>query len=92
MSTLSIHPVEYLRVHVHYEEMRIGLLKFLRFLLGEIHKASQKIVPIVAVLLATGILVIALMQVGESVSFSAIYDRAITEMVVPVVQEVPAGI
>lgn len=87
MSTLSIHPVEYLRVHLHYEEMRS-----LRLLLGEVHKSLQKIASIAAVVLATGIVVFAIMQLGAAVSLTASYDSAITEMVVPPPQEIPTGI
>ena len=92
MSSLSIHPVEYLRVHLHYEEMRTRLMRSLRLLLGEVHKSLQEIAPIVAVLLATGIVVFALMQLGASFSLTASYDSAITEMVVPPLQEIPTGI
>ena len=87
MSTLSIHPVEYLRVHRHYEEMRS-----LRLLLGEVLKFSQKIASIAAVVLATGIVVFAHMQLGASVSVTASYDSAITENVVTPHQENPTGI
>jgi len=92
MSSLSIHPVEYLKVHLHYEEMNKGLLRALRLLLGELHDSSQKIVSTVAVLLATGMVVFALIQVGASVSQTASYDSAISEMVVPPLQEIPTGV
>jgi hypothetical protein len=85
MSTLSIHPVEYLRLHVHYEELRTRLLRSLGVFLGEV-------VPLVAVLLAAGVVVFAFMQLGASVSLTASYDSAITEMVVPPLQEIPSGI
>jgi hypothetical protein len=39
MSSLSIHPVEYLTVHVHYEEMRTRLMRSPALLLGEVHKS-----------------------------------------------------
>lgn len=44
------------------------------------------------VVLDTGIVVFALMQLGASVSLTASYDSAITEMVVPPLQEIPTGI
>ena len=87
MSSLSIHPVEYLRVHLHYEEMRS-----LRVLLGEVHKSLQKIASMAAVVLAAGIVVLAITQLGASVSLTACYDSAIAEMVVPALPEIPTGI
>jgi len=92
MSSLSIHPVEYLRVHLHYEEMRARLLRSLGLLLGEVCKFSQESAPLVAVLLAIGIIVFALVQLGASVSLMASYDSAISEMVVPPLQEIPTGL
>jgi hypothetical protein len=51
-----------------------------------------EVVPLVAVLLAAGVVVFAFMQLGASVSLTASYDSAITEMVVPPLQEIPSGI
>jgi len=92
MSSLSIHPVEYLKVHLHYEEIRPRLLRSLRLLLSEVHQSSQQAVSIVVVLLATGVLVFALMQFGSSVSLTASYDSAISKMVVPPLDEIPTAL
>ena len=56
LSTLSIHPVEYLRLHRHYDEMRTRLLRVLGLLLNQVQKSVQQITLITAVILVTELL------------------------------------
>jgi spore maturation protein SpmA len=92
MSTLSIHPIEYLRLHLHYKEVRTGLLASLRSLVKKVFESSDQAATIAVVLLTFGLVIFGLMKIGESVSVAANYNAAITEMVLPPLQQaIPTG-
>ena len=91
MSTLSIHPVEYLKLHLHYEEIRTRLLSSLGLVVKKVLNTSEQAVLIAAFLLTVGLVIFGLMKIADSVSVAASYDAAITEMVVPPLQSLPMG-
>ena len=83
MSTLSIHPMEYLRLHLHYEEARIGLLASLRSLVRKVSAPVERAATVAVVLLVAALVIFSFMKIGEFASFTASYTNAITEMVHP---------
>ena len=83
MSALSTHPMEYLRLHVHYEEVRRGLLASLGSLAKKVSAPVERAAAIAVVLLVTALAVFSFMKIGESASVTADYTAAITEMVLP---------
>ena len=90
MSTLSIHPIEYLRVHMHYEGV---LTRGLGSLVKKVFESSDQAATIAVVLLTVGLVIFGFMKIGESASVAANYNAVITEMVLPPLQQViPTGI
>lgn len=83
MSTLSIHAVEHLRLHVHYEEVRRGLLASLGSLAKKVSAPVERAAAIAVVLLVAALVIFSFMKIGESASVTANYTNAITEMVLP---------
>ena len=92
MSTLSIHPIEYLRLHLHYEEVRTGLLASLGSLVKKVFESSEQAATIAVVVLTVGLVIFGFMKIGESASVGASYTNAITEMVHPPLPAMPTGI
>jgi hypothetical protein len=92
MSTLSIHPGEYLRLHVHYKEVRTGLLASLRSLVQKVSAPVERAATIAVVLLVAALVIFSFMKIGESASVTASYTNAITEMVLPPLPAMPTGI
>jgi spore maturation protein SpmA len=91
MSTLSIHPVEYLRLHVRYEEIRTRLLRAVRSLVKKVFESSDQAATCAVVLLIVGLVIFGCMKIGESASVIASYNSVITEIVLPPLQAVPTG-
>ena len=83
MSTVSIHPVEYLKLHVHYEETRTRLLSSIGWVAKRVFNSSDQAATIAVVLLTVGLVIFACMQIAESASVTASFTSAITEMVLP---------
>ena len=83
MSTLSTHPMEYLRLHVHSEEVKRGLLASLRSLAKKVSAPVERAATIAVVLLVAALVIFSFMKIGESASVTANYTNAITEMVLP---------
>ena len=88
MSTLSIHPIENLKLHVHYEGVWIRLL---RSLVKKVFESLERAVTITVFLLAVGLVIFSFMKIVQSASIAASYDAAITEVVLPPFQAVPTG-
>ena len=89
MSTLSIHPIEYLRQHLHYEEVRTGLLASLGSFVKKVFESSEQAATIAVFLLAVGLIIFGCMKIVQSASIAASYDAAITEVVFPPLQAIP---
>jgi len=85
MSTLSIHPVEYLKSHVCYDGIWVRLLTSL---VQKVFKSSEQAATIVLLLLSVGLVIFSCMIIGESASIAANYHAAITE-VLPPLQALP---
>jgi spore maturation protein SpmA len=83
MSTLSIHPVEYLKLHLHYEETRTRLLSSLRSVAKRVFNSSEQAVTIAVILLTVGFVILACMKITESTAVVAHYEAVITELVLP---------
>jgi len=83
MSTLSIHPVEYLRLHLHYEEVRSGLRASLGSFVPKVCAAVEGAVTVAIVLLVAALVIFAFMKIGESASVAASYTNAMSEVVLP---------
>ena len=89
MSALSIHPIEYLRLHAHYEG---GWTRGCRSFVKKVFESSEQAATIAVVLLTVGLVIFGLMKIGESASVAANYNAAITEMVLPPLQQaIPTG-
>ena len=91
MTTLSNHPIEYLRLHVHHEGIWTKLLTSLGSFVKKVFESAEQAATILVVLLTIGLVVIGFMKIGESASVAASYDVAITEMVFPPLQSIPTG-
>ena len=89
MSTLSIHPIEYLRVHVHYEVAWARVLTPIRSLVKKVYESSEQAATIAVVLVTVGLVMFGCMMVVQSASIIASYEHAITEMVFPPLQTIP---
>ena len=92
MSTLSIHPIEYLRLHVHYEGIWTRLLTSLGSLVKKVFESSEQAATIAVLLWTVGLVIFGLMKISESASIVARYENAITEMVLPPLQVMPTGL
>ena len=86
MSTLSIHPVKYLKLHLHYEETMVRVLSSLGSVVKKVFNSSEQAATIAVVLLTVGLVVFACMKVTESASVAASFNFAVTETVLPPLQ------
>jgi hypothetical protein len=91
MSVISIHPIEYLRLHLHYEEVRTGLLASLGSLVQKVFESSEQAATIAVVLLTVALVIFSCMKIVQSASIAASYDAAITEVVFPPLQAIPTA-
>lgn len=92
MSTLSIHPVEYLKLHLHYEETRTRVLSSLGSVVKKVFNASEQAATLAVVLLTVGLVVFACMRITETASIAASFNFAVTEMTLPPLQVPTLGI
>jgi hypothetical protein len=92
MSTLSIHPVEYLKLHLHYKETRKRFLSSLSSLAKRIFNSSEQATTVVVVLMTVGLVLFACMKITESAMIAANYDAAIIDMILPPLHNAPTGI
>ena len=83
MSTLSIHPVEYLRLHLHYEEVRTRLGVSLESFFASVCASVERATTAAVVLLVAALVIFGCMKVGASASVEARYNSAIAEIVLP---------
>ena len=83
MSTLSIHPVKYLKAHLHYEEIRTQLVTSLGSVAKRVFNSSEQAAAITVVLLTVGLVILAGMKITEFAAVVAGYEAVITEMVLP---------
>jgi spore maturation protein SpmA len=84
-----MHPIEYLRLHLHYEEVRTGLLASLGSLVKKVFESSEQAATIAVVLLTVGLFIFGCMKIVQSASIAAGYNTAITEVVLPPLQVSP---
>jgi spore maturation protein SpmA len=75
---------------MHYEGVwRRGLTPLVK----KVFESSEQAATIAVVLLTVGLVIFGFMKIGESASVAASYENAITEMVLPPLQQViPTGI
>ena len=73
MSALSIHPVEYIKVHLVYEEVRARLLASLRSVVKQVSESTEKIVAAAVILLVASLIIYAFMTLVESGDVVAYY-------------------
>ena len=86
MSALSIHPIEYLRLHMHYEGVwRRGLTPLVK----KVFESSEQAATIAVVLLTVGLVIFSCMIIVQSASIAASYDAAIPEIVLSPLQAIP---
>ena len=76
MSTLSIHPMEYLRLHVYYEEVRRGLRAALGSLAKRVSAPVERAAAIAVILLVTALIISVFMKLGEAGALNAYYCNA----------------
>jgi hypothetical protein len=89
MSTLSIHPIEYLRLHLHYDEISTRLITPLKLLLKKVFELSEEAATIAVVLFTLGLVIFSCMIIVQSASLAASYDAAIPEIVLSSLQAIP---
>ena len=94
MSDLSIHPIEYFKVHFH---MDFGVIcKRLPALLvtfaNKVIDLAERVVAVAVVFLTLGLIIFAFMQVSKDAFVTAGFSSAITEMVVPSLLSLPMGL
>jgi hypothetical protein len=65
MKAISTHPIEHIRVHLAYEEMRTRLLTSLRLLSKKVSESTEKIVAAAVVILIGLLFVTAFVKLGE---------------------------
>ena len=91
MSTLSIHPIEYLRHHVHLEGTWTKVLRSLGLFVKRAFEASERAATIALVFLTVGLLIFSSMTIAQSALFAASYNSAINEVIVPPLQVSQTG-
>ena len=79
MSTVSIHPIEYLKVHLPLEGVR--LITHTTSLAKKIFDLAETGAKVATVVLVGGLIVLALSTIVESSAMTAIYCDAITKVV-----------
>ena len=92
MSTFPIHPVEYLKVHLHYEETRTRVFSSLVSIARKVFNSSEQAATIAVVMLTVGLVVFACMRITETASVAASFNLAVTEMAFPPLQVPTTGI
>ena len=92
MSTLSIHPIESLKLHLHYEENKKLLQSSLGWVARKVFNSSEQAATLAVVLLTVGLVIFACMKITETASVAASFNFAVTEMVHPPLQFPPTGI
>ena len=83
MSTLSIHPVEYLRLHLHYEEVRTRLRASLESFIVNVGASLERATTTAVVLFVAALVIFGCMKIGASASIEASYNSVIAEIVLP---------
>ena len=73
MRALSIHPVEYIKVQLVFEEVRARLLTSLRSVVKQASESTEKIVEAAVILLVASLIIFACMTLGESGAVVAYY-------------------
>ena len=75
MSVLSVHPLEYLKFHLHLDRVqnRVHLRSSVRLLGRQIFSMADKTVTFAVVILTISLVAFALMQIGESGTLIATY-------------------
>ena len=73
MKALSIHPVEYIKVHLVYEEVRARLLASLRSVVKQVSESTEKIVAAAVILLVASLIIYAFITLVESGAVVAYY-------------------
>jgi hypothetical protein len=91
MSTLSIHPIEYLRHHVHFEGVWTRVLTSLGSLVKKVFESSEQSAAITVLLLTVGLVIFSSMTIVQSALFAASYNSAINEVVFPPLQVSQTG-
>ena len=85
MSTLSMHPVEYFRLHLSHAGIRV---RSLGSLARKVFECSEQATTVAVVLLVAALVVMSCVKIGTSASLTAIYKSTITEMVHPPLESI----
>ena len=88
MSALSIHPIEYLRLHAHYEGV---WTRVLRSFIKKVFESSEQAATITVFILTVGLVVFSCRIIVQSASIAASYNSVINEVVFPPLQAVTTG-
>lgn len=94
MSDLSMHPIEYLKLHFHMDFgvlCKRSLALFVTFA-NKVFDMAEKVATVAAVFLAVGLIVFAFMQLREAAFVTAGFNNAIAEMVIPSLPSRPIGL
>jgi hypothetical protein len=89
MSTLSIHPIEYLKLHLHYEETRIRALTSLKSLVKKVFQSAAHIATLVTIVLIVALVVLALTNLRQAGVATASFNDAIAKIPVPPIKGIP---
>jgi len=91
MSTLSMHPIEYLRLQVQHEGVSTGGVRAIGSIVKKVFELSEHAATITVFLLAIGLVIFSFLKIVQSASTAACYDAAITEVAPPPLQAMPTG-
>ena len=93
MSDLSIHPIEYLKLHLNVDCGIIGKRLLTLFVPSakKVLDLAERAAIVAVVFLTVGLILFACMQIGNSARNVSSYNNAISEMVIPSLQILPMG-
>jgi len=89
MSTLSIHPIEYLKLHLHYEGTRTSVLASLRALVKKVSESTTYTATLVATVLIVALVVFALSNLRQAGVTTASFNEALAEIPVSPLKAIP---
>ena len=80
MSALSIHPVEYIKLHLHLDT-GVGRTRFFSKIFSRIGAVGEFATATASVVLAISLMIFALIQIGLATTFTWYYYTAISKII-----------
>ncbi len=76
MSTITIHPVNYIKTHSHYQEYRSRLLTTLGYYVKKLFSPAEGITTFAVVILIAALIFLVFMNIGEVGAITDFYCNA----------------